>query len=266
MQIAICNETFQGWTILDTCRFASQLGYQGLEIAPFTLASSADQVTQAQRQSIVAAAKDFNLEIIGLHWLLAGTEGFYLTNPEPTVFKRTVDYFHHLIQLCADLGSPKQRNRLPGFSHHEASAAAAKLIGELTTHLADTNIVLAIEPLGPEEGDFLNTAQSAIQLIQQIDSPNVLLHLDVKAMSTQAVSYEEIIHSSAKYLHHFHANDPNRQGPGMGKVDFTPIIKALNDVGYRQWLSVEVFDYAPGPEALATQSIDYLKKMLGQAD
>jgi sugar phosphate isomerase/epimerase len=80
-------------------------------------------------------------------------------------------------------------------------------------------------------------------------------------MSTESIPIPDILRASAKHLVHFHANDPNRRGPGMGDVDFVPILAALREIGYDGWISVEVFDYEPGPERLAKESIDYLRKL-----
>ena len=54
--------------------------------------------------------------------------------------------------------------------------------------------------------------------------------------------------------------DPNMRGPGMGDLDFIPIFQALADIDYRGWVSVEVFDYSPGVEALARESVQYMQK------
>ena len=98
-------------------------------------------------------------------------------------------------------------------------------------------------------------------LIERIGSPHVRLHLDVKAMCSEAASIPEIIHASARHLEHFHANDENLQGPGFGAIDFLPIFRALDDIRYAGWVSVEVFDYALGPERLARDSIDFMRRI-----
>jgi len=269
MKFAICNETFPDWSFDKTCAFARECGYTGLEVAPFTLAKYATDVSLEKRAELRRTAERHQLEIIGLHWLLAQTEGFYLTTPDVSVRQSTATYLQQLVRLCHDLGgrimvlgSPKQRNLLPGVSHEQGMLLAAETLRQVTPLLEELGVTLALEPLGPEEGDFLRTAESAEQLMHLVDSPNCRLHLDVKAMSTEVFPIPEIIRKHAAHTAHFHANDPNRRGPGMGSVDFNPIFKALQDTAYSGWVSVEVFDYTPGPEYLAQESIRYMQEIL----
>jgi len=98
-------------------------------------------------------------------------------------------------------------------------------------------------------------------LIDRIGSPHVRLHLDVKAMSSEAEPIADVIRANAEHLEHFHANDANLQGPGFGAIEFAPIFQALRDIAYDGWVSVEVFDYTPGPDRLAKDSLDYMRKV-----
>src|SRR6187402_1312110 len=252
MKFAICNETFVGRSFADTFSTIRKLGYTGVEIAPFTFAP-ADEPFDLRRipaEKIVEVrtmAEDAGLEIIGLHWMLAKTEGFYLTSPDPTVRRRTGDYLKLLAEVCADLGgkfmvlgSPKQRNLLPGVTYDDAEAYAVEVLHMALGTCAQYGITIAVEPLGPTEGDFMLTAESGIRLAQMVDSPHCKLHLDVKAMSSEAKPIPDIIRDSREWMVHFHANDPNLLGPGMGDVDFKPIFAALKQVNYQGWVSVEV--------------------------
>lgn len=242
---------------------ARKCGYTGIEIAPFTMGVDAMAIDAAKRQEVKRQAADAGLEVIGLHWLLAKTEGYYLTSPDTAVREKTSEYFRQLAQLCADLGgtimvlgSPQQRNLLPGVTHDEAMKYAADVITAAEPTFQACGVTLALEPLGPGEGDFLNTADLGADLMAMIDSPQVKLHLDVKAMSTEGSPIAEIIRKHASATAHFHANDPNLLGPGMGDVPFEPIFAALKESDYDGWVSVEVFDYEPGAEHIARVSME----------
>jgi sugar phosphate isomerase/epimerase len=273
MRLAICNETFQDWPFDKAFKFARDLGYTGIEIAPFTMGRNAYEITPQQRATVRRQAENAGLEVIGLHWLLAKTEGFYLTEPDDVVRRKTADYLAELARMCRDLGgrvmvlgSPQQRNLLPGVTHDQAMQLAADCIRGALPTLEETGVVLAVEPLGPAEGDFLRTAELGEQLCRMLDSPHVRLHLDVKAMSSESIPIPEIIRSHAHLLEHFHANDPNKRGPGMGDLDFVPIFRTLKEVNYQGWVSVEVFDYEPGVERLASESMEYMRRCLAQLD
>ena len=271
MKFAICNELYVDWPFDEAFAHAAALGYSGVEIAPFTIDNNAFNISADRRRQIRETAHSNGLEVVGLHWLLAKSEGFHLTHPDATVRKRTGEYLCELARLCRDLGgkimvfgSPPQRNLMDGVSEQQGFDYAVEVFKSAAPTLEKCDVTLALEPLGPEEGNFMLTAESAIAISKAVDSPNVKLHLDVKAMSTEAKPIPEIIRNSRDWLVHFHANDPNRRGPGMGDVDFTPILDVLKEVKYDGWVSVEVFDYEPGVDALAGESIRYLQKLDGQ--
>jgi len=259
---AICNETFQDWPMDRAFAFARECGYTGIEIAPFTLGRCATKISPQQRADVWKQAKMAGLEVVGLHWLLAKTEGFHLTSPEKCVRYKTADYLCELARLCHDLGgtimvlgSPQQRNLLPGVTKPEAMQYAADVLKGTLRVLEECGVTIAVEPLGQAEGDFLLTAAEGRELIELVGSPQVRLHLDCKAMSTEALPPAEIIRVNHDLLAHFHANDPNRQGPGMGQLEMKPIFAALKEIDWRGWVSVEVFDYTPGIERLLRESM-----------
>lgn len=266
MRFAVCNELFAGWSFDDACRTAQEIGYSGIEIAPFTLAPSVDKISQQDRESIRRTAERFGLEIVGLHWLLANTEGLHINHPDESIRKRTVDYLARLVDLCSDLGgtvmvfgSPAQRKMVEGVDYAEAWCYALDAFRGLVPKLERRGVTLCLEPLSPEETDFINTADEAVAMIEHVSSENFRLILDVKAMSSERLAIPEIIAKHGSLLRHFHANDANKRGPGFGDTDFGPIAAALKSVNYSGWVSVEVFDFTPDPITIAQESLRYLK-------
>jgi sugar phosphate isomerase/epimerase len=276
MKFAICNEMFGEAPFADVFSTIRKLGYKGVEIAPFTLAPQdvpfdARRVPAEKIVEVRAQAEEAGLEIIGLHWLLAKTEGFYLTSPDPTVRRHTAEYLRALVELCADLGgkvmvlgSPQQRNLQERVSYADGEAYAAEVLHGAVAACHQFGVTLALEPLGPAEGNFMLTAASGIHLAKLVNSPHCKLHLDVKAMSSEGQPIADIIRASRDWTIHFHANDRNLYGPGMGEVEFEPIFAALQETNYDGWVSVEVFKYDPSPDEIARKSIEYMQKVLAE--
>jgi sugar phosphate isomerase/epimerase len=273
IRLGICNELFEGWDLERVCRTAREIGYEGIELAPFTLAPRITDLSAAQRREIRRTIADHGLATIGLHWLLAHTEGFHLTTADLTTRMRTVDYLRALAEATRDLGgrvmvfgSPKQRSLEPGVDYHRAFAHALEVFATVMPEIGAMDVELCLEPLAATETDFLTSIAQAQDLIEKVDHPNFKLHMDVKAQSGDpGGSVTELIARYAAGAGHFHAQDTNLLGPGMGDVDFGPIMRALVASGYDRWVSVEVFDFTPGPETIAVESFQCLRRTLDTA-
>jgi sugar phosphate isomerase/epimerase len=267
MRYAICNETFEGWEHGRVCRFVAELGYTGLELAPFTLAPRITDVSAEQRHLLRRQAEDCGLTIFGLHWLLARTEGLHITSPDEAVRRRTADYLVELARCCRDLGgelmvfgSPAQRRIPDGATRAQAADLAVDTFQRALPGIVDSGVKLCLEPLAPTEADFINTCAEAIAILDQLNHASFVLHQDVKAMSSESLPVPDLIRRHASRTGHFHANDPNKRGPGFGNTDFVPIFQALKDTSYQGWVSVEVFDYSPDPETIARESLRYMRE------
>src|SRR5262249_352195 len=134
MKFAICQELFEGWDWERQCRFIAEVGYEGIEAAPFALAPRITDLTASGRRALREQAADQGLQIIGLHLLVGKASGLHLTSAEPSVRKATAAYLNELIRACADLGgdilvfgSPAQRSLAPGTSREEGLERAAEV-------------------------------------------------------------------------------------------------------------------------------------------
>ena len=192
MKFAICNETFQDWPLDRACGFAAECGYTGTRNRPLHAGRPGRRRLASPARGNPPPGKTAGLEVVGLHWLLAKTEGFHLTSPDAAVRQRTADYLVESTRLCGDLGgkvmvlgSPMQRNLAEGITKAQGMAYTAEILYEVLPVLESQGVVLALEPLGPQETNFLLTAADAVELVDRVSSPQIQLHLDCKAMATE---------------------------------------------------------------------------------
>ena len=269
MKLAICNEMFENWKIEDVFTYTAELGYEAVEIAPFTLADSVLDISQTERSRIRKAAETAKVEIAGLHWLLVSPPGLYINHPDAKIRNETRDYFLALIELCADLGgrvmvigSPQQRNVMEPLTFEEAwdytretFTAGAELAGE-------KDVMLCMEPLSSDQTNFITHPDKAVEMVNAVNHPNFQMILDVCSTAKEGLDMPTQIHNCASHVAHFHSNDDNGYLPGSGNVDYPPIIEALKAIDYSGYVSTEVFDFTPEPKTIAKRSIDFLKTLI----
>ena len=270
MKFGICSEIFKGWNDVErTINFVKETGYDGLEVAPFTLSQYVYHIPASTRAALVRHAEAADLDILGIHWVFVGPEGVYLTHPEPETRAFTAKYLTDLVNFCGDIGgkvlvfgSPQQRNIGRNVTYNQAFGYAREIFEAALPACEKRGVTICMEQLTHWETNFCYTPEQTVELIEAINHPNFQLLLDTKAMSFLEEDRPTVIRKYARYLRHYHANDPNYHGPGWGNVDFGPIFQALRDIQYNRYVSVEVFKFEPGPEAIATKSLAYMKQFV----
>jgi hypothetical protein len=172
------------------------------------LAKTLGEISAPERRRLREAAVRAGVEICGLHWLLARTEGFHLNHPDTAVRERTGRYLCDLVDCCADLGgkilvlgSPQQRNVLPGLTARQAWDFAAQTLASVVQRAKDQKVVICFEPLSPAETNFINTAAEAIAFARQFNSPAMKIILDVKAMCSEPEPIPSIWGGFIKFSH-----------------------------------------------------------------
>ena len=268
MKISICNELFKGWEIENVFDYAAQLGYDAVELAPFTLGETASDISAAERKRIREAAQTAGIEIAGLHWLLVKPEGLYINHPDANIRKTTQNYLIELIDLCGDLGgrvlvhgSPQQRNIMEKWDPHESWKLARETFQICAEAAGSRDVFYCIEALTTADTNFINTIDEALKMVDEIDHPNFQTMLDCRSIHASAkAELPRVLQAALETgkLKHVHVNDPNGRGPGFGNLQFTTLLKILSDADYQGYISVEVFDFAPDPQTIAGRSIGYL--------
>ena len=272
MKLSICNELFKDWPIEKAFDYAAGLGFQAVEIAPFTLGETVDHISPARRKEIVAAAAQAGVEIAGLHWLLVQPEGLYINHPDRAVRQRTQDYLKKLINLCADLGgkilvhgSPQQRTVQEGWDVEDCWSLARETWALCGETAGECGVTYCLEALTPQETNFLVSLKDAFQMVEEIGHPNLQAMFDCRAVSFNGsgdLTGDLKAALKTGKIRHVHINDPNGRGPGFGELEFSPPLKVLSDSGFDAYLSIEVFHFDPDPRTIAARSIGYLKGIM----
>lgn len=276
MKIALCNEVLQPLPFAQQCALAAGLGYDALEVAPFTLAADPLALTETQGREFARIAHDHGLVISGLHWLLVAPAGLSMVSADAALRRRTADALVQLVGLCAAMGgrylvhgSPRQRSVPAGDSRATALDRARECLARAAQAAHAHGVTYCLEPLARAETDLVNTVAEAVELVDAIASPAFMTMIDCSAAGqAEAEPVADLIRRwwpSGK-LAHVQVNDPNRQGPGQGAMHFAPILAALHEVGYDGVLAVEPFDYRPDGPGCAARAIGYLRGLLEARD
>ena len=269
MRIALCNEVFGAMPLEAQCELAARLGYDGLEIAPFTLAEAPERIDAGEARRLRGVIEASGLVVTGLHWLLVKPGGLSLTTPDAAVRARTLEVVTRLIGLCAELGgsvlvhgSPKQRQIAPGETHATAHGRLVEFLADAAAVAAAHGVTYCIEPLGRAETELVNTVAEAAEVVRGVGSPALRTMIDCSAAgATEAQSVPALMDAwlPTGLIAHVQVNDPNRRAPGQGEMKFAPIFAALKRNGYDETVAVEPFDYVPDGPGAAAFAAGYLR-------
>jgi len=272
MRVALCNEVIAPMPFPRQCEYAAKLGYDGLEIAPYTLSEEPQRLGSAQLAAARAAAEDAGIAITGLHWLLVKPAGLSISTRDDAVRKKTLDMMFSLVEQCAELGgrylvhgSPQQRRVDPGDSRAAALARARECFAAVAERAEKAGVLYCIEPLSSEQTPLINTLAEAAQLVESIGSRAVRTMLDCSAagrMETAPLPALVDKYLPNGMLAHVQVNDRNRRGPGQGEQRFAPLFAALTRHGYAGDIAVEPFDYVPDGPGAAARAIGYVRGIL----
>ncbi len=273
MKFAVCNEMLEGYSLEQQFALAAELGFDGIEIAPFTIAQYVTEIPQAKRQEIANLAERTGLEIAAIHWVLAKTEGFHVTHPDRAIRQRTIEYLCELVRFGVDIGaramvvgSPLQRAVLDDVSYAEAWQWFSEAMAAAGQAGADADFKVCIEPLAPAtDNNFILKTFEAVKMAREIGMPNVGVIIDTYSGTKTEEDLPGAIRHAADLLFHYHCNDINKRAPGFGRVDFVPIFRALLDIDFKGFCSIEVFDFSIDAREHAGKGLEHLRRCLDQA-
>jgi sugar phosphate isomerase/epimerase len=271
MRVSLCNEVIGALSFERQCEVAAALGYDGLEIAPMTLAADPTTLDATRIAELRRAASDAGIAITGLHYVLRAPAGLSITSADDAVRQRTIEVMRALCGLCAELGgkivvhgSPDQRKLEPGDEEDGRRRGIACFAGVADAAQA-AGVTYCIEPLARNHTAFVNTVAEAAAIVRAIDNPALRTMIDCSAAGqSEAEPVEALVRRwlPSGLIAHVHFNDPNRRGPGEGALQFGPILAALRDGGYQGNAAIEPFVYTPDGPTCAARGIGYIRGIM----
>jgi D-psicose/D-tagatose/L-ribulose 3-epimerase len=271
-RFAICNELFQKAPLDEVCRQVRALGYEGFEIAPFTLAEDPATLSAGQRAEVRKTMSDEGLEFAGLHWLLAAPPGLQIATDDGALRARSWNYVKLLIDLCADLatpgarqrpvvvfGSPKQRSSAKGSSPAEATHFFVDGMALVAPYAQSRHVTLLVEALSPSQTDVVTSLAEAVSIVRRIASPAVETMFDVHNAVDETEPHNTLLERYFPHIRHIHVNEMDGREPGMGDYDFLNLLRKLSEMNYAGWVSLEAFDFSRDPREVAARAIETLK-------
>jgi D-psicose/D-tagatose/L-ribulose 3-epimerase len=243
---------------------AADMGFDGVEIPIFD--PEAVDVDKTK-----AALDDLGMESTGCSILGDDRD---LISDDPDIRENAKKYMKDCVKICGELGSKifcgplySAVGKLVGRSRTDEewdlAVAGLKEVAEVAR---DNDVTLAIEPLNRFETYFINIAEDAVKLVKDVEHPNVKIHLDTFHMNIEEKDLYKAIKSTgeAGLLAHMHCCENDRGAPGSGHVDWDGVFKALHEVNYNGWLTIESF--VPAIEAIAKAAAIWRELNPGGAD
>ena len=245
MRYGVCNWVYGDEPLEKMLERLSRFGYDGIEIIGEPQKYDAHQVRDLLNK--------YHLEALGITsaavWPATQRD---MANPDPTIREKGVVYVRDCLRFAREVGAPSigvipsPVGRVgPVSSFEEEWCLAVESVKKIVPYAEETGVLLVLEPLNRYESCLLNTADQAVQFIEEVGSDYVRMMLDCFHMSIEEADISAALRKAKNYLVLVHVADSNRQGVGRGHTSFVPIMRTLKEIGYEGAVSVEIA--APGP-------------------
>lgn len=269
MKYSVCNELFGATPFRESCSIIRGAGFQGVELAPYTLFGDFSPAAIAKGvRGAKEALEGEGLAFAGMHWLMTKPEGMHLASADKALRTRSRDHLARLLEAAGELGggslilgSPKQRRSVPGQDRTRTTELLGASLSELADIAASCKSEILIEQLSPDQTDVINTMAEAASLIDAIGKPSISGMFDFHNSISEAESWESLVKKYYPYIHHVHANEVDGRAPGTGNSDYLPAFSALMSRGYARWVSIEIFEIAADPATMLADSMALFMKL-----
>jgi D-psicose/D-tagatose/L-ribulose 3-epimerase len=182
-----------------------------------------------------------------------------ISSSDPDVVARGEHLLHDALAVTRDLGGEylggvlsSALGRYTQPPSIQGRANCVRVLHKLAERAAASGIVLGLEVVNRYESNLLNTAQQALELIDEIGADNLKVHLDSYHMNIEEANFTTPILACGDRLGYVHVGESHRGYPGTGTVDFPAFFSALAAINYQGTITFESFSSAVVAPGLST--------------
>ena len=125
-------------------------------------------------------------------------------------------------------------------------------------------MTVLVEALPRNQCDVVLTLDEAAGIVREIGSPAIQTMFDTHNAVDEIEPHKILIEKCFDVIRHVHVNEMDGGHPGAGSYDFGPVLGALRRLNYAGWVSLEAFNFKPGAETIANDSIRYLEARISE--
>ena len=267
MKYSICNWLFKEMDFEKCCLVTARHGFQGIEIAPFTLFDNPKNIGEKKILEIKKVLEETGLEFVGFHAIFFGPGNFHITSSDQAVRGRSWDRLRRLVDIVGKmgggtlvLGSPKQRRAI-GIPSEEAMGYIEEGLLKIAPYATERRATILVEALPSKDTNVINTLEESRELIRSINKPSIRGMFDFHNCTDETRTWPELIEDYFDIIQHVHLNEVNGSYPGTGNSDFAPAFMKLAEKGYAGWISLEIFHQPDDPDSVLSKTMQFLVDM-----
>jgi sugar phosphate isomerase/epimerase len=277
MQFAFSTNAYLKFSFAEAVRRLARIGYRGVEVMADVPHAWPAFLLDEQKQGLRDALARHGLAISNVNAFMmhavndARQRYWHPSWIEPDRHYRQVriDHTTRALTLARELGAPCITTEPggpvePGGSWRDALRLFVEGLKPVAEHAEKEGVLLLVEP---EPGLLIETADQFLEFMQHIDSPAVGLNFDIGHAYCVGDDPATTIPRVAPYIRHFHLEDiaatrvHHHLIPGDGAIDFAAALRAIRSIGYKGWVTVELYPYVEDPDEAARRALRHVTEI-----
>lgn len=266
MKLAFSTNAYLNHSFAEACKRLADIGYRGVEIMADVPHAWPAYLLPEQKDGIREALKKHRLKISNINAFMMHAvddprQKYWHPSwiePDANYRRIRIEHTKKALSLAKDLGAPcittEPGGPLEGRPWNECLKLFVEMLKPVVEHAEKVGVPLLVEP---EPDLLIETADQYLEFSEYFDTPFLGLNFDIGHFFCVKDDPAATVHKLAPLIRHVHLEDiaatrvHHHLIPGEGVIDFAATLKALDEVGYQDWVTIELYTCHENPDAAA---------------